>query len=126
MSDSNFSGSVFSDIHSKFSVKYYLNLVLVDEEDRRYFKQQEIILWRRKAGAHTELDANPTGRHTGPRLFAEGKPARSKKTSGKKSSKKTDGETPGNPDAGAGQEQDDADDDNEASQKKQDEEDSAQ
>jgi vacuolar protein sorting-associated protein 26 len=28
-------------------VKYYLNLVLVDEEDRRYFKQQEIILWRR-------------------------------------------------------------------------------
>lgn len=24
-----------------------LNLVLVDEEDRRYFKQQEIILWRK-------------------------------------------------------------------------------
>uniref|UniRef100_A0A914RL44 Uncharacterized protein n=1 Tax=Parascaris equorum TaxID=6256 RepID=A0A914RL44_PAREQ len=24
----------------KFSVRYYLNLVLVDEEDRRYFKQQ--------------------------------------------------------------------------------------
>merc|ERR1712093_736419 len=34
-------------IHNKFSVKYYLNLVLVDEEDRRYFKQQEIILWRK-------------------------------------------------------------------------------
>ena len=34
-------------INNKFSVKYYLNLVLVDEEDRRYFKQQEIQLWRR-------------------------------------------------------------------------------
>ncbi len=33
-------------IHNKFSVRYYLNLVLVDEEDRRYFKQQEIQLWR--------------------------------------------------------------------------------
>ena len=32
---------------NKFSVKYFLNLVLVDEEDRRYFKQQEIVLWRR-------------------------------------------------------------------------------
>lgn len=35
------------DINKKFSVRYYLNLVLVDEEERRYFKQQEIILWRR-------------------------------------------------------------------------------
>lgn len=34
-------------VNNKFSVKYYLNLVLVDEEDRRYFKQQEIQLWRR-------------------------------------------------------------------------------
>jgi len=34
-------------VHNKFSVKYYLNLVLVDEEDRRYFKQQEIFLWRK-------------------------------------------------------------------------------
>jgi len=25
-------------VHNKFSVKYYLNLVLVDEEDRRYVK----------------------------------------------------------------------------------------
>ena len=32
----------FRTIHNKFSVKYYLNLVLVDEEERRYFKQQEI------------------------------------------------------------------------------------
>jgi len=37
----------FKNVHNKFSVKYYLNLVLVDEEDRRYFKQQEINLWRK-------------------------------------------------------------------------------
>ena len=37
----------YRNVHSKFSVKYFLNLVLVDEEDRRYFKQQEITLWRR-------------------------------------------------------------------------------
>jgi hypothetical protein len=34
-------------VHNKFSVKYFLNLVLIDEEDRRYFKQQEILLWRK-------------------------------------------------------------------------------
>ena len=27
------------DINKKFSVRYYLNLVLLDEDDRRYFKQ---------------------------------------------------------------------------------------
>lgn len=37
----------FKNVHNKFSVKYYLNLVLVDEEDRRYFKQQEIHMWRK-------------------------------------------------------------------------------
>lgn len=30
------------DINKKFSVRYYLNLVLIDEEERRYFKQQVI------------------------------------------------------------------------------------
>jgi len=34
-------------VNNIFSVKYYLNLVLVDEEDRRYFKQQEVIFWRK-------------------------------------------------------------------------------
>lgn len=34
------------DVNKKFSVRYYLNLVLMDEEDRRYFKQQEITLLR--------------------------------------------------------------------------------
>lgn len=33
-------------INNKFSVKYYLNLVIVDEEDRRYFKQHEITMYR--------------------------------------------------------------------------------
>jgi len=36
--------------NNRFSVRYFLNLVLVDEEDRRYFKQQEIILWRKNLG----------------------------------------------------------------------------
>ncbi|XP_072978184.1 vacuolar protein sorting-associated protein 26A-like [Typha angustifolia] len=36
----------YRNINNKFSVKYYLNLVLVDEEDRRYFKQQEITIFR--------------------------------------------------------------------------------
>jgi vacuolar protein sorting-associated protein 26 len=37
----------YKDVHSKFSVSYILNLVLVDEDDRRYFKQREINLWRK-------------------------------------------------------------------------------
>ena len=41
-------------MHNKFSVKYYLNLVLVDEEDRRYFKQQEIQLYRQTDTAASE------------------------------------------------------------------------
>lgn len=36
--------------NNRFAVRYFLNLVLVDEEDRRYFKQQEIILWRKDLG----------------------------------------------------------------------------
>ena len=37
----------FRNVSNKFSVKYFLNLVLIDEEDRRYFKQQEITLFRK-------------------------------------------------------------------------------
>ncbi|KAE8988956.1 Vacuolar protein sorting-associated protein 26 [Phytophthora rubi] len=40
----------YRNVQSRFSVKYFLNLVLVDEEDRRYFKQQEITLWRKNIG----------------------------------------------------------------------------
>lgn len=38
----------YKNVQNKFSVKYFLSLVLIDEEDRRYFKQQEIFLWRKK------------------------------------------------------------------------------
>merc|ERR1712146_85951 len=40
----------YKNVQNKFSVRYFLNLVLVDQEDRRYFKQQEIVLWRKKIG----------------------------------------------------------------------------
>eukprot|EP00124_Ichthyophonus_hoferi_P003069 Ihof_evm4s244 gene=Ihof_evmTU4s244 len=40
-------GPTMNDICQRFSVKYYLNLVLYDEDDRRYFKQEEIILFRK-------------------------------------------------------------------------------
>jgi len=38
----------YRDIERKFAVKYALNVVLVDEEDRRYFKQTDIFLYREK------------------------------------------------------------------------------
>ncbi|RKP05302.1 putative PEP8-vacuolar protein sorting/targeting protein [Thamnocephalis sphaerospora] len=38
----------FRDVNKKFSARYFLNLVLVDEENRRYFKQQEITIYRRR------------------------------------------------------------------------------
>jgi len=38
----------YKDVHNKFSVSYILNLVLVDEDDRRYFKQREVLLWRKE------------------------------------------------------------------------------
>ena len=59
----------YRNIHNKFSVKYYLNLVLVDEEDRRYFKQQEITLWRREQG--TGPEASPTAMSTSTREMAK-------------------------------------------------------
>ncbi|GAM19192.1 hypothetical protein SAMD00019534_023670, partial [Acytostelium subglobosum LB1] len=37
----------YRSVHNKFSVKYFLNLALIDEDDKKYFKQQEITLWRR-------------------------------------------------------------------------------
>lgn len=40
----------YKNVQNKFSVKYFLNLVLIDEEDRRYFKQQEMFIYRKKIG----------------------------------------------------------------------------
>lgn len=45
----------YRSVNNTFSVKYYLNLVLVDEEDRRYFKQQEITLWRRDVSSRVRV-----------------------------------------------------------------------
>ncbi|KKK20621.1 Vacuolar protein [Aspergillus rambellii] len=36
----------FRDVNKKYSTRYYLSLVLIDEDARRYFKQSEIILHR--------------------------------------------------------------------------------
>ena len=50
------------DVCKRFSVRYYLNLVLVDEKDRRYFKQQEIVLWRKsELPPRAPLPAPPPG-----------------------------------------------------------------
>lgn len=36
----------YININNRFSVQYFLNLVLIDVEDRRYYKQHEIFLIR--------------------------------------------------------------------------------
>ncbi|NWT54753.1 VP26B protein, partial [Acrocephalus arundinaceus] len=65
------------DINKKFSVRYYLNLVLIDEEERRYFKQQEVVLWRkgdivRKSMSHQAAIASQ--RFEGTSSHGEAKP----------------------------------------------------
>jgi vacuolar protein sorting-associated protein 26 len=37
----------YENIHNRLGVKYWINLVLLDEEDRRYFKQTEITFYRK-------------------------------------------------------------------------------
>lgn len=70
----------YRNIQDKFTVKYTLNLVLVDEEDRRYFKQHEIHLWRKRPGTLLDQDATRhTARHAGSRPNPEGKKKRKKK-----------------------------------------------
>ncbi|KAI9495867.1 putative PEP8-vacuolar protein sorting/targeting protein [Zychaea mexicana] len=49
----------FRDVNKKFSTRYYLNLVLIDEENRRYFKQQEITMFRRKVDDGYPPDDEP-------------------------------------------------------------------
>ncbi|KAK3842018.1 MAG: putative PEP8-vacuolar protein sorting/targeting protein [Linnemannia gamsii] len=46
----------FREVNKKFSTRYYLNLVLVDEEHRRYFKQQEITIFRRRVDDGLEAE----------------------------------------------------------------------
>jgi vacuolar protein sorting-associated protein 26 len=54
----------YRSVNNVFSVKYYLNLVLVDEEDRRYFKQQEVVFWR-KSDDSPDPVRGPTGEALG-------------------------------------------------------------
>ena len=35
------------DVAKRFSVRYFLHLKLIDEDERTYYKQQEIQLWRK-------------------------------------------------------------------------------
>jgi vacuolar protein sorting-associated protein 26 len=39
----------YKDINSYVSVRYFLKFVIIDEEDKSFFKQQEIIFWRKTA-----------------------------------------------------------------------------
>ncbi|EEB05613.1 retromer complex subunit Vps26 [Schizosaccharomyces japonicus yFS275] len=47
----------FRDVNKKLSVRYYLSLILVDEDQRRYFKQSEITFWRRHEPSPTATKA---------------------------------------------------------------------
>jgi len=38
----------YENVKDRFSVKYYIILNLYDEEERKYFKQNEIVFWRNK------------------------------------------------------------------------------
>jgi len=65
------------DVNKKFSVRYYLNLVLVDDEDRRYFKQQVcecavywryvalvVVLWRLALSSSSSASVTRTSKCT--------------------------------------------------------------
>ncbi|EEP80515.1 vacuolar protein sorting 26 [Uncinocarpus reesii 1704] len=58
----------FRDVNKKYSTRYYLSLVLIDEDARRYFKQSEITLFRQPPellpapGAEPQLQQNMPSR----------------------------------------------------------------
>jgi len=55
----------FREVNKKYSTRYYLSLVLIDEDARRYFKQSEIVLYRQApeiaagAGQQTQIAGAP-------------------------------------------------------------------
>jgi vacuolar protein sorting-associated protein 26 len=53
----------FREVNKKYSVRYYLSLVLIDEDARRYFKQSEIVLFRQapEQMPHLALDKPSVG-----------------------------------------------------------------
>ncbi|ORM39968.1 Vacuolar protein sorting-associated protein 26 [Babesia sp. Xinjiang] len=40
----------YKNVQNKLTVKHYINLLIVDEDDKRYFKKQEIEFWRDRLG----------------------------------------------------------------------------
>ncbi|KMQ45988.1 Vacuolar protein sorting protein 26 related [Trichophyton rubrum] len=59
----------FRDVNKKYSTRYYLSLVLIDEDARRYFKQSEIVLFRQspEMAAAAQLENQPhDGQHAVP------------------------------------------------------------
>lgn len=40
-------GPSFNNVNNKFSVIYLLNLLIIDAENQKYFKNNEITLWRK-------------------------------------------------------------------------------
>jgi vacuolar protein sorting-associated protein 26 len=49
-------------VNKKFSTRYYLNLVLIDEENRRYFKQQ-VRIRRDTSPSRAASDSVAVGNH---------------------------------------------------------------
>ncbi|KAF8128667.1 vacuolar protein sorting-associated protein 26-domain-containing protein [Boletus edulis] len=55
----------FRDVNKKFSTRYYLNLVLIDEENRRYFKQQVSRCFLIRSGLITVIWGCRRSRYSG-------------------------------------------------------------
>ena len=56
-----------TNVHQRLSVSYLFNLVLIDSEDRRYFKSQEVTLYRARedpavaeGGQHSAMAHSPS------------------------------------------------------------------
>jgi hypothetical protein len=41
-------GPTYPNVHGKFSVHYYLNLVIEDEHEQTFFKPVQVFFWRHK------------------------------------------------------------------------------
>ncbi|KAI1007785.1 Vacuolar protein sorting-associated protein 26 [Podosphaera aphanis] len=60
----------FREVNKKYSTRYYLSLVLIDEDARRYFKQSEIVLYRQareitaSEGQQTQISGPPPPERT--------------------------------------------------------------
>ena len=41
-------GPTYANVNGKFKVQYFLNLVIVDDSEQRFFKPVEVFFWRSK------------------------------------------------------------------------------